>query len=295
MPLMSAARLSLKEVPKLTTSSSFSPMSSALRGSSLDGVAGVAAEVVRVGVLRPPPVPSGRRSGRPRRPWRPRTGRRCRRCAPAHRWRRSNRRQFFAATSSVSPSSAVSSVLSASLSLAEVLCGGAVGGGGGAAAAGQQGGRQCQSGGDGGRSFPVDPSHVFCFLSVFKTGFPRHGSRVHPNKPNKKRGLLRAERQHKKTPYFSRFFAVQPIPRDLEPCAPVPGSGQVSWLKVQRPPPPSQTMPSDRCRCTLAAGSLITVTRSCGICTRFPFTLFCAANCRAKRHLLSYSVLRGTV
>jgi len=35
MPLMSAARLPLKEVPKLTTSSSFSPISSSLRGSSL--------------------------------------------------------------------------------------------------------------------------------------------------------------------------------------------------------------------------------------------------------------------
>ena len=39
---------------------------------------------------------------------------------------------------------------------------------------------------------------------------------------------------------FSRLFAVQPIPRDLELCAPVPGSRQVSWLKDQHPPPPSR-------------------------------------------------------
>lgn len=41
---------------------------------------------------------------------------------------------------------------------------------------------------------------------------------------------------------FSRLFAVQPIPRDLELCAPVPGSGQVSWLKALRLPPPSRAM-----------------------------------------------------
>ena len=90
---------------------------------------------------------------------------------------------------------------------------------------------------------------------------------------------------------FSRFFAVQPIPRDLELCAPVPGSRQVSWLKAQRLPPPSQAMLSDRCKCTLAAGSLITVTRSCGICTRFPFTLS-AVQCIGKRHLLFFCSVR---
>ena len=36
MPPMSSARLSLKDVPKLTTNSSFSPISSAFRGSSLE-------------------------------------------------------------------------------------------------------------------------------------------------------------------------------------------------------------------------------------------------------------------
>ena len=87
---------------------------------------------------------------------------------------------------------------------------------------------------------------------------------------------------------------VQPIPRDLEQCSRT-NSGQVSWLKAQRLPPPSQAMLSDRCKCTLAAGSLITVTRSCGICTRFPFTLFHALNGGMKRHLLSYSVLRCKV
>ncbi len=36
MPPISSVRLSLKEVPKLTTSSSFSPISSAFKGSSLE-------------------------------------------------------------------------------------------------------------------------------------------------------------------------------------------------------------------------------------------------------------------
>ena len=55
-------------------------------------------------------------------------------------------------------------------------------------------------------------------------------------------------------------------------------SGQVSWLKAQHPPPPSRNIrSSDRCSCTLAVNSLITVTRSCGICTRFPFNVPAAA------------------
>ena len=52
-------------------------------------------------------------------------------------------------------------------------------------------------------------------------------------------------------------------------------------------------MLSDRCKCTLAAGSLITVTRSCGICTRFPFYPFQSAGrlsrpANNERHLLFY-------
>ena len=51
-------------------------------------------------------------------------------------------------------------------------------------------------------------------------------------------------------------------------------SRQVSWLKDLRPPPPSQSNASVAgARSTRAAGSLITVTRSCGICTRFPFNV----------------------
>ena len=45
-------------------------------------------------------------------------------------------------------------------------------------------------------------------------------------------------------------------------------------------------MLSDRCKCTLAAGSLITVTRSCGICTRFPFTLSKAPEGSAARQTM---------
>ncbi len=47
MPLISAARLSLKEVPKLTTRSSFSPISSPVARIVLGSVAGVASEVLR--------------------------------------------------------------------------------------------------------------------------------------------------------------------------------------------------------------------------------------------------------
>ena len=55
-------------------------------------------------------------------------------------------------------------------------------------------------------------------------------------------------------------------------------SRQVSWLKDLRPPPPSQSNASVAgARSTRAAGSLITVTRSCGICTRFPFNVPAAA------------------
>ena len=55
-------------------------------------------------------------------------------------------------------------------------------------------------------------------------------------------------------------------------------SRQVSWLKDLRPPPPSQSNASVAgARSTRAAGSLITVTRSCGICTRFPFNVPVAA------------------
>ena len=55
-------------------------------------------------------------------------------------------------------------------------------------------------------------------------------------------------------------------------------SRQVSWLKDLRPPPPSQSNASVAgARSTRTAGSLITVTRSCGICTRFPFNVPAAA------------------
>ena len=53
---------------------------------------------------------------------------------------------------------------------------------------------------------------------------------------------------------------------------------------------------------TLAAGSLITVTRSCGICTCFPFTLFYAQNaaskgtcCRIQFYGSKYNTMCGEV
>ena len=64
-------------------------------------------------------------------------------------------------------------------------------------------------------------------------------------------------------------------------------SRQVSWLKDLRPPPPSQSNASVAgARSTRAAGSLITVTRSCGICTRFPFNVPAAAKPCGGTHLL---------
>ena len=64
-------------------------------------------------------------------------------------------------------------------------------------------------------------------------------------------------------------------------------SRQVSWLKDLRPPPPSQSNASVAgARSTRAAGSLITVTRSCGICTRFPFTLSRAPEGSAARQTM---------
>jgi hypothetical protein len=48
-------------------------------------------------------------------------------------------------------------------------------------------------------------------------------------------------------------------------------------------------MLSDR-QNAMAANSLITVTRSCGICTRFPFTLFYVLLKAHERHLCFHSV-----
>jgi len=73
---------------------------------------------------------------------------------------------------------------------------------------------------------------------------------------------------------------------------PYPAAGRFPGWKLNACRRLPGSKPSDRCKCTLAAGSLITVTRSCGICTRFPFTLSHAPNGGIKRHLLSYSVLR---
>ena len=74
--------------------------------------------------------------------------------------------------------------------------------------------------------------------------------------------------------------------------APVPGSGQVSWLKDQRPPPPSrvntqwpmQKHPGGRL--PYHSDEIVRDLRP------FPFYPFLCAKRGIKRHLLSYSVLR---
>ena len=71
----------------------------------------------------------------------------------------------------------------------------------------------------------------------------------------------------------------------MECDTPVPTHRQVSRLKDRHLPPPSQAMLSDR-QNAMAANSLITVTRSCGICTRFPFTLSRAPEGSAARQTM---------
>ena len=149
--------------------------------------------------------------------------------------------QFFAATSSASPSSAVSSLLTASLSLAAVLSAvlsvvAAVllfrkypmmrmrWSGPGLPA------RQ--------RAFCGCVFSCVCFLSYLKRCMARKGTAKHTYQKTRPFCVQNGNTKRPRT--FSRLFAVQPIPRDLELCAPVPGSGQVSWLKDQHPPPPSR-------------------------------------------------------
>ena len=102
---------------------------------------------------------------------------------------------------------------------------------GGAATASQQCGGQGQGGCHSGGLFPVDSSHVFCFLSYitdgrYRAGRPQTQKGVHQNRPTKKRGLLHAEWQHKRPRAFNRFFTVQPIPRDLGRLPPYPAAGR---------------------------------------------------------------------
>ena len=77
---------------------------------------------------------------------------------------------------------------------------------------------------------------------------------------------------------------VQPIPRDLGLRPPY--QQQAGFLTERSPPGAAfpEQCSSGRCAQHPDADSLITVTRSCGICTRFPFTLPTAQ--RGRRHLL---------
>ena len=94
-----------------------------------------------------------------------------------------------------------------------------------------------------------------------------------------------------KRPLLFQGFLVQPIPRDLG-FAP-PYQQQAGFLTERSPPVISfpEQCSSGRCAQHLDADSLITVTRSCGICTRFPFTLS-AVQCIGKRHLLFFCSVR---
>ena len=77
---------------------------------------------------------------------------------------------------------------------------------------------------------------------------------------------------------------VQPIPRDLGLRPPY--QQQAGFLTERSPPGAAvpEQCSSGRCTQHPDADSLITVTRSCGICTRFPFTLPTAQS--GRRHLL---------
>ena len=77
---------------------------------------------------------------------------------------------------------------------------------------------------------------------------------------------------------------VQPIPRDLGLRPPY--QQQAGFLTERSPPGAAfpEQCSSGRCAQHPDADSLITVTRSCGICTRFPFTLPTAQS--GRRHLL---------
>ena len=88
----------------------------------------------------------------------------------------------------------------------------------------------------------------------------------------------------KKTSDFFQGFLVQPIPRDLGLRPPY--QQQAGFLTERSSPgiPFPEQCSSGRCAQHPDADSLITVTRSCGICTRFPFTLPTAQ--RGRRHLL---------
>ena len=88
----------------------------------------------------------------------------------------------------------------------------------------------------------------------------------------------------KKTSDFFQGFLVQPIPRDLGLRPPY--QQQAGFLTERSPPgiPFPEQCSSGRCTQHPDADSLITVTRSCGICTRFPFTLPTAQS--GRRHLL---------
>ena len=99
--------------------------------------------------------------------------------------------------------------------------------------------------------------------------------KVQERVPGKTKGaFLLAGWQSKKALFsFCRLFGYNQF-LVIWGLRPRTNSGQVSWLKAQHPPPPSRNMgSSDRRSCTLAVNSLITVTRSCGICTRFPFNM----------------------
>ena len=200
------------------------------------------------------------------RPWRPRTGHRCHRCAPAHRWHRSGLQRSLRPIRQpprrkprcwqpILPcwkqwcclrhrrSRSVHRRRGPERSERPLLCGWCV------------------------FSFLFVP---FLFLNMIFAE-----QKVQERVPGKTKGaFLLAGRQSKKALFsFFRLFGYNQF-LVIWGLRPRTNSGQVSWLKAQHPPPPSRNMrSSDRCSCTLAVNSLITVTRSCGICTRFPFNV----------------------
>jgi len=106
----------------------------------------------------------------------------------------------------------------------------------------------------------------------------------------KKEALLSCGWHDKKTSVVSGLFGTTNSSWSGV-CTPVPTAGRFpDWKIAARHLLPRAKAPVAGAKHP-DADSLITVTRSCGICTRFPFTLS-AVQCIGKRHLLFFCSVR---
>ena len=224
MPLISFTRLSLKEVPKETTSSSFSPMSSSIAAVVLGSIAGVAAKVVGVSLFALDQLLLGIGQGVPG--------------------------GLGGLTLGIGVIGALLHIDGID-QVCHVLCGqsrqpprrkprcwqrqrscraGSSGAACGTAAAGQYTGAEGQSGQSGSCFVDVAFSHVlFVPFLFYRTVciFAEQKVQERALSGKTKGAFLLAGRQQQKGPFqFFQAFRVQPIPRDLGACAPVPTAGR---------------------------------------------------------------------